>query len=118
MSGLARLNRAAAYVPVIGWLYVYVFQRENAPAMYHLRQSVGLALFLIGSLAGWAVVAWVLAWIPYMGVLGVALFSLVIAAYLFGAVAWIIGLINALTGRVAPLPGIGRRFERLFGSRL
>ena len=33
-------------------------------------------------LAGWAVIAWVLAWIPYAAVLSIALFAIVIAAYL------------------------------------
>lgn len=117
MSGVARLRRVAAYVPVIGWLYVYVVERENALAMYHLRQSIGLVLFLLGSLLGWVVIAWVLAWIPFMGALAAALFTLVIAAYLFGAVAWAIGVINALAGRRVPLLGIGHRVERLLGSK-
>lgn len=95
-------------VPVAGWLYVFFFQRHNALAMYHLRQVIGLLLFLVGVLAGWAVVGWVLAWIPFMGVLAMALFTLVIAAYLFGVVAWLWGLINALSKRAAPLPVFGQ----------
>jgi hypothetical protein len=46
-------------------------------------------------------------------VLRAALFALVIAAFLFGMVAWVIGVINALAGRMVPLPGIG---QRVFGA--
>jgi uncharacterized membrane protein len=102
-----------SYLPVIGWLYVLLFQRQNLLAVYHIRQSIGLFLFLIGTLAGWAVIAWILAWIPFLGVLSIALFTMVIAAYLFGIVAWIQGLMNALSNRLTPLPVFGRWADRL-----
>ncbi len=114
MSTPSRFPAVIAYLfPVIGWLYVFSFQRKNTLAMYHLRQSIGLFLFLLATLIGWAVVAWILAWIPYMGALSAALFTMVIAAYLFGLVAWIWGLINALSKRAVPLPGFGQWAERL-----
>jgi uncharacterized membrane protein len=114
MSRPSRLPAVVAYlIPVIGWLYVFTFQRKNTLAMYHLRQSIGLFLFLVATITGWAVIAWVLAWIPYMGALSAALFTLVMAAYLFGMVAWILGLINALSRRAAPLPGFGPWANRL-----
>lgn len=100
-------------MPVIGWLYVFFFQRKNALAMYHLRQAVGLFVFLAATISGWAVVAWILAWIPYMGALGAALFTIVIAACLFGIVAWLLGLFHALGRRTVPLPGFGRWASRL-----
>jgi len=114
MNRPSRLPAVLAYlVPVIGWLYVLFFQRKNSFAVYHLRQSIGLCLFLVGALAGWAVVAWVLAWIPYAAVLSIALFAIVIAAYVFGVLAWILGLVNALSGRLAPLPLFGQWASRL-----
>ncbi|MBN1284617.1 MAG: hypothetical protein JXB47_04395 [Anaerolineae bacterium] len=114
MNGPSRLPAVSVYlVPVVGWLYVFFFQRKNTLAVYHLRQAVGLFLFLVGVLVGWAVVAWVLAWIPYMVVLSMALFTLVIAACLYGVVAWILGLVNALQERAAPLPWFGRWADRL-----
>jgi uncharacterized membrane protein len=103
----------AYLVPVIGWLYVLFFQRKNSLAIYHLRQSIGLAMFLVATTAGWAVVGWVLAWIPYMAVLSIALFAIVIAAYLYGIVAWILGLSNALSARQTPLPLFGQWASRL-----
>ena len=48
-----------AYIPVVGWLYVYLLQRKNPLAVFHLRQSVGLFLFLVGIFVGWAVIAYV-----------------------------------------------------------
>jgi hypothetical protein len=53
------------------------------------------------------VVAWLIAWIQYMAFLSMALFSIVIAVYIFGVVAWVGGIINALNYRAAILPGFG-----------
>jgi uncharacterized membrane protein len=113
MSSSARLPAVLAYIPVIGWAYVFLFQRGNPLAVYHLRQSIGLILFMLGALVAWAVVAWVLAWIPFMAVLSAALFTIVIAAYLYAVVAWLLGLINALNKRAAPLPFFGQWANRL-----
>lgn len=113
MSTSLRLSAAVAYIPIIGWLYVYLFQRSNLLAMYHLRQSIGLVVFLIGTLVIWSVVAWVLAWIPLMAVLSVAFFAVVIAAYFYGAVAWVMGLLRALNNQLTPLPIFGRWASRL-----
>ena len=114
MSRPSRLPAVLAYlVPVIGWLYVLFFQRKNSLAVYHLKQSIGLVLFLVATTAGWAVIAWALAWIPYMAVLSIALFAIVIVAYLYGIVAWILGLSNALSARLAPLPLFGQWASRL-----
>ncbi len=113
MSESSRLPAVLAYLPVIGWLYVFFFQRRNELAIYHLRQSCGLFLFLIGVMAGWVVIAWVIAWIPYMAPVSMALFALVVVADLYGVAAWIRGLINALNSRSNPLPVFGKWANRL-----
>jgi uncharacterized membrane protein len=113
MSRPARLPAVLAYIPVIGWLYVLIFQRSNLLALYHVRQSVGLILFVLGVFVGWVVIAWLLAWIPYGAVLGVAMFTLVMTAFFYGIVALIMGVINALNRRLAPLPLFGRWANRL-----
>jgi len=113
MSGNSRLPAVLAYIPVVGWLYVLIFQRKNMLAMYHLRQSIGLVVFLIASFIGWAMVAWILAWIPYMAVVSIALFSIVIMAWLYGIAVWVMGLMNALRNRLSPLPVFGRWANRL-----
>lgn len=114
MSQPSRLPAVLVYlIPVIGWLYVFLFQRRNELAVYHLRQSIGLAAFLIAVVAAWGVIAWLITWIPYFAVLGMALFTIVIAAYTYGALAWIMGIINALSSKLTPLPIFGRWADRL-----
>jgi uncharacterized membrane protein len=114
MDGVSSFPAVVTYLfPLIGWLYVFFFQRNNTLAMYHLRQSIGLCLFLAGALIVWAVIAWVLVWLPYMGALAAGLFTMVIVAYLFGVVAWLTGLIRALKKQATPLPVFGRWAERL-----
>jgi uncharacterized membrane protein len=98
---------------VIGWIYLGLFQSKNQFARFHMRQSVGLFLFLILITAAWGMVAWLLAWIPYAFVFGIALFSLPLASYIFGTIAWMIGMINALRCREAYLPVIGSYSSRL-----
>lgn len=108
-----RIAAALAYVPVIGWLFVLAFQRKNPLAVFHVRQSIGLVLFLIAALVIWGAIAFVLAWVPMLSAVGVALFTLVMAAWFYGVVALIIGVVNALNGKSNPLPGVGERANRL-----
>jgi uncharacterized membrane protein len=100
-------------LPVIGWIYVGLFQRKNYLAKFHLRQVVGLVLYLIIITAVWALITWMLAWIPYAFILGIVLFTLPITAYILGAVAWLAGMVYALLGRTTPLPLIGGYSSRL-----
>ena len=109
----SRIGAALAYLPIVGWLYVIVAHRQNGLAIYHLKQSIGLVLYLIVVLVSWAVVAWILAWIPYAFVVSIALFALVIAAYLYALVALFWGMRNALSAGMVPLPVFGERANRL-----
>jgi uncharacterized membrane protein len=109
----SRLSAAFAYVPVIGWLYVLLLQRGDPLAVFHLKQSIGIFAFLIAILLAWIVVAYVLAWLPFMVILSAALFTIVMVAYIYGAVAWIMGLVNALRSRSTPLPVFGHWANRL-----
>lgn len=113
MSMSSRLSAAVAYIPVIGWLYVLLVQRGDVLARFHLRQSVGLYLFLVAALAAWIIIGFLLALIPLMAVVSAALFTIVIAAFLYGLVALLMGLSNALRGRTNPLPVFGQRASRL-----
>lgn len=113
MNTNSRLMAALAYLPVIGWVIVLVFQRANSFAMFHQRQSIGLVLSMIGSLLAWAVIAWICWWISMLSVVAVALFALVIAAWLFGLLVLIIGIANALNKRKTPLPMVGHWAARL-----
>lgn len=114
MTASSRLPAVLAYlVPVIGWLYVFLFERKNPLAIFHLRQAIGLFLFLAGTLVVWVVLAWVLAWIPLMAALSAGLFGIVMAAYLYGAVIWLMGLSRAASNRQEPLPIFGAWANRL-----
>jgi uncharacterized membrane protein len=114
MNRQSRFPAVLTYlIPVIGWLYVIFFQRKNSLAIYHLKQSIGLVVFLVVTTTGWFAVAWIMAWIPYVAVLSIALFAIVIVAYLYGGVAWILGLSNALRSRPVPLPLFGQWANRL-----
>ncbi len=113
MKAQQRIGAAVAYIPVFGWLYVLLFARNNALAAFHGRQSVGLWGFLVASLVTWAVIAWLLAFIPLAFVFAVALFTFVIAAFFYGLVALILGVTNALRGRAQVLPVFGALANRL-----
>jgi uncharacterized membrane protein len=114
MNSYSRFPAVLAYLlPVLGWLYVLFFERRNSLALYHLRQSIGLVVFLIVILVAWVGVSWLLAWIPYLAILGIALFALVMGAFFYGMVAWLFGIYNALSYRQRPLPLFGRWASRL-----
>ena len=113
MNGEDRVSAMLAYVPVVGWLYVFLLQRKSALAVFHLRQSIGLFIFLVAAVVVWAVVAWLVAWIPYAAAISVASFTMVILAYIFGVIAWLMGVINALNNQSKPLPIFGRRANNL-----
>jgi uncharacterized membrane protein len=97
----------------IGWLYVLLFGRRSAFAVFHCKQSIAIVGFVLIASAAWVGVGWLLAWIPFGAVVGVALFSLVIAALVCAAVIWILGMVSALRGRMAPLPIVGGWARRL-----
>jgi uncharacterized membrane protein len=113
MSKASPVPALFAYIPIIGWIYVYLLQRNNPLAIFHLRQSVGLVFFLVITFVIWAVVGYLIALIPYMAVFSVGLFTIVMAFYIFGVVAWVIGIINALNNKSTPLPLLGQWANRL-----
>ena len=104
MDNSQRISAVIAYIPVIGWLYVLFAQRRSEFAMFHLRQSIGLVIGALGILLAWAVFAWVLDWIPFGDVFGIASFTLVITVWIVALIALVIGLVNAARGLIKPLP--------------
>ena len=76
--------------------------------MFHVRQSIGLFVFLAACFAAWAVLTWVLGWIPFGFMVGIGLFTMVIVAFFFGIVAWVIGIMHSLQGRMVILPLFGK----------
>ena len=108
MESSDRLSAFFAYIPVIGWIYVLLASRQKSLPMFHVRQSIGLFIFLAGSFAAWVAITWILGWIPFGFMVGVALFTMIIIAFIFGIVAWVMGIIHALQGRMELLPLIGK----------
>ncbi|MCK4472196.1 MAG: hypothetical protein KAW49_10470 [Anaerolineae bacterium] len=109
MSKPKRYLAFLAYLlPIFGWLYVLLFHKKEKFAVYHAKQSMMLTITAIGAQAVWAVIAWVVSWVPFIGpVIAVALFSLVIATYMLLAVVWITGMIYALQAKARPIPVVG-----------
>ncbi len=109
MNNSQRFSAFFAYLlPILGWLYVILYQRKSSYAVFHTRQAIGLFGFLIACFGGWAVIGYALAWIPYGFIVSMGLFTIVIAAFFYGIIAWIMGMANALNGKVALLPIFGR----------
>ena len=109
-----RISALLAYLlPVIGWLYIGLFQRKNSFAMFHLRQSMGIFIVLVFVFIGWIVVGWVIALIPFVFILSVSLFTLVMVVAFAGVYAWIVGIGNVLHARMAFVPIFGRWANRL-----
>jgi uncharacterized membrane protein len=107
MDNSQRISAVIAYIPVIGWLYVLFAQRKNEFAVFHLRQSVGLVIGVIGSLLAWGVVAWVLTWVPFGDVIGVALFTLVLTVWIIAVITLVVGMANAARGLRNQIPFFG-----------
>lgn len=110
----SRLSAFVAYLlPLVGWLYVGLVDRKDPFARFHLRQAVGLVIFLLLVAGLYLIAGWLITWIPYGFIFAIASFALVMAVAFVGVVLWVIGLFNALAGRREPLPLIGRRAARL-----
>lgn len=107
MENSQRISAVIAYIPVIGWLYVFFAQRKNELAVFHLRQAIGLVIGVVVSMLVWVAASWVLAWIPFGDVFGVALFTLVLAIWIVAVIVLIVGMVNAARGRITPLPFFG-----------
>ncbi len=113
MDSSQRLGAAIGYIPVLGWLYVLLTQRNNKFAIFHVRQAIGLVLYLALIFVVWAAFTWVISWIPFGFLIGNALFALVLATYIYGLIALISGIVNASRGRPSIMPIFGQRALRL-----
>ena len=114
---MSQSSRYLAFVSYLlslpGALFVLLARRDDLFAVYHARQSLRLAIISIATPLIWAVVAWMLAWIPLIGgMLGVILFALLIAIYAGVLISWVAGMIYSLKGQVRPMPLFGTRTTR------
>jgi hypothetical protein len=113
MNSSQRLAAVLAYIPVIGWVYALATQSSSKYVVFHVRQGIGLVLFLLTLFVSWAVVTFALSWISFGFLIGNALFALVLAAFIYGIFALVRGMLNAGQGKAAPLPIFGERALKL-----
>lgn len=109
-----RLLALLTYViPVIVPLYVILARRRDPLSLYHASQSLALVAGAVVSPLAWVIIAWLLTWIPLVGVLlAAASFALVLAAYLVIIYGWINGIVAASQGRLQPVPIFSEWGER------
>ena len=105
----SRIFAFLAYLlSVIGALYVLFTRRKDEFAVYHAKQSLGIAIIALGVFIAWVVFGWIISWVPYVGfIFAMALFSLVIAAYILLIISCITGMVNALQMKQQPVLVIG-----------
>lgn len=91
-----------AYLTIIGLVVAFVMNNEKKDpfAAYHIKQSLGLTV------CGLAVFA--VGLIPILGWIA-SFFGSLFLLYL-----WIMGLINAINGKVRSVPVLGDKFEEWF----
>jgi len=82
--------------------------KDNRFAQFHVEQQLVLL--------GVYIIAYVIAFVCAMlavstGVLALAFVGYV--GYIFGLILWVMGIINSLTGKAAPLPVVGQFGEKL-----
>ncbi|MEO6949417.1 MAG: hypothetical protein ABI123_07305 [Ginsengibacter sp.] len=91
-----------SYITIIGLVIAFIMNSEKKAsfAYYHIRQVTGLAV------TGLAL--WIIGIIPILGwlILIVGSFCLLIM--------WIMGLMNAINGKEAPVPILGKKYEEWF----
>ena len=114
-SSNSKLAAFLAYLlPILGWVYVFAFYRKDKFAMFHTKQAITIILMAIVGPIVWAVIAWVLALIPWIGgPLAISLFALVIALYIALLIVWLMGLLHAWRAKLKPLPLVGSWAARL-----
>jgi uncharacterized membrane protein len=109
---VSKSSRYLAFVAYLlslpGALLVLLLRRDDPFIVYHARQSLAIVVAALAAPLLWAVVAWTTAWIPVAGVVvGLSLFSLVIAAYIGLVGSWVTGMVFALQGAIRPVPLVG-----------
>lgn len=93
-----------AYLTIIGLIIAFVQngEKKNAFATYHIRQSLGL--FVTGLAFGVVSVIPVLGWI----ISGLGFIVMV--------VLWLLGFMNALNGKMEPVPVLGEKYNEWFAG--
>ncbi|CAI9679543.1 import component protein [Elizabethkingia anophelis] len=93
-----------SYITIIGWIVSFVMGKDNANSLlkYHLRQSLGLAIFSI------------ILSIALQIIIGITGINILWYINVITTILIIIGIINAANEAEKPLPLIGKMFEDKF----
>ena len=100
-----RKNAIISYITIIGVIIAYYLNNENDKkstfASFHIRQSLGLWLtfwalaYIIGSFDSWLVTS---------------------SFYIFFAVLFIYGFVNALGRKAVAVPLVGSFYQKIFAN--
>jgi len=90
------------------WYFADEKMKKNGFAKFHAKQ--GLALLILG--VALSIIGSVLAGLVFFGLFGIVSILLTIINICM-LVLWVIGIINAATGKYTPLPVIGKIAEGL-----
>lgn len=93
-----------SYLTLIGFIVAVVLHgnKKTRLGAYHLRQSLGLMItFIAGAVVGIIpILGWLVSFVVMIG----------------GFVLWVIGLVNAASGKIQPLPVLGKYYDKWFGT--
>lgn len=96
------------YITIIGFIIAIVIHngKKTALGAFHLRQGLGL---IVSGLVFW-VACFILAFIPFIGWLGI------LAAWLAFLIMWLMGLIAAINGEQKPTLLLGVQYQKWFSG--
>lgn len=101
-------------ISIVGAAVVLLNPKRTSYAAFHARQSLGIFLLAVLMSIAWVVAGWIVIWIPVAGpAFAAALFTLVIATYIILFVCWIKGMVNALKGKMDPVPIVGASIAKV-----
>jgi len=97
-------NKVIAAIGYLGILFlVPLLAKKDSPfAQYHAKQGMVLFIAMIVAQLGW-----IIYWVPILGWL------VAMIVYIFLFVCLIMGLVNALGGKMSPLPLFGKWGESI-----
>ena len=87
-----------AHLTFIGWIIALILNNQNKSQLgsFYIRQVLGIILMaLVGSFTVW-------------------LFFIGLIILIFTFVMWLISLINAINGKMTPIPVVGEMFQNWF----
>jgi len=103
-----------AYLGPFGWIIAYVLYSSNKNEFntFHLRQALGASLIAVfGYIA--AIIIDIVFSTVHIWFIGSLIYY---AVYIFAAIFYIMGLINAANGAKKYLPILGEKFETMFAG--